>query len=93
MHSRARIEIPPKLAEVLQVFENFPLPPTVRKLDTYLNLRTGFLATPIQSRTTGRTTIVEARTGDACVVCMEDALFLIGEIPAWDARDYDDDAP
>lgn len=90
MHSRARIEIPPKLAEVLNVFENFPLPPTVRRLDMYINLRTGFMAMPIQSRATGRTTIVEARTGDACVICMEDALFLIGEMPEWDALDVND---
>lgn len=87
------ITMPPRLAEVLQVFENFPLPPTVRKLDTYINLRTGFLATPIQSRATGRTTIVEARTGDACVTCMEDALLLIGEMPTWDPSDHADDVP
>lgn len=85
-----RIKVPAALEGVLQVFEDFPLPPTVRRLDTYLNLRTGYLATPIQSRETGCATIVEAATGDSCVACMEDALFLLGEMPTWDAHDVDD---
>lgn len=89
--SRIRIEVPAELGQVLEVMDNFPLPRSVRRLDTYLNLRTGFLATPLQSRTTGRTTIVEARTGDACVSCIEDALFLIGELPDRPEDDVDGD--